>query len=715
MMLEQGIWPKISLLKPTLREHVNFTQQYYRGQEWYVLTDVISGTHFRCPEAVYQFLKLLDGKRTIQQAFEISVQQSEYPPVEADILSVIATLQNKDLLAGGLPQSASEMYQRFEIISKKTKLQRWSRPLSIKWSIWDPDKFLAKLTAPLSFLFTKYFFFIVLAIILYGSLIASNYWQALSDHFVIRFMDAQNLLLIWLLYPLIKFLHELGHALATKHWGGEVHDMGVLFIVFIPIPYVEASSSHQFPNKYHRMFVAGAGVLVELLLAAIALFIWLNLEEGMVRDLAFNVAVIGGLSSLLVNGNPLLRFDGYYVLSDALEIPNLSTRSTQYLGYIFQKCLLGIDSLASPVRAKGERTWFLLYGIAAGIYRLIISFGIAFFVASNYLVIGVILAIWYSIQQIVLPVLNALKSLIVVAKRHSKIKRLMMSSSLFFVLFYLTFFILPIQRSFHIEGVITLPENAIVRAEVDGFLIRAIKEHGEDVNNGDTLFYLENEALRSKAQLLQSQLHELEARESQVFNHDQIQSQILKEEILQVQASLNDANKDLAKLEINSAASGFFSIERAQDMIGRFYRKGDPLAYIVNFADLKISAVIPQDTLHELFIGNAEGEQKIEVKLNSAPDKTYIGSLQRDIPQASFQLPVAELGSSAGGKIMVDNRDESGLTTLEAFYQLEIAIPDYDENYLAAKADIKIQHSGILLADYLYRQLRNMLLKTFEL
>ena len=106
----------------------------------------------------------------------------------------------------------------------------------------------------------------------------------------------------------MKALHELGHSYAVKRWGGEVHEIGIMFLVFMPVPYVDASESAGFQSKWQRAFVGAAGILVEIFLASLALFIWLNAEEGLVRAFAFNVMLIGGVSTLFFNGNPLLRF-----------------------------------------------------------------------------------------------------------------------------------------------------------------------------------------------------------------------------------------------------------------------------------------------------------------------------------------------------------------------------------------------------------------------
>jgi putative peptide zinc metalloprotease protein len=169
-------------------------------------------------------------------------------------------------------------------------------------------------------------------------------WSTLSENVVDRALAPQNLLLLWFVYPLVKAIHELGHAYATKIYGGEVHEIGVMFLVFVPVPYVDASASSSFPDKRQRMAVGAIGIGVEMLLAAVAVFVFAHATIGLVHAIAYNVILIGGVSTILFNGNPLLRFDGYYVLSDLLDVPNLGPRANAYVGYLAQRRL---DALAA--------------------------------------------------------------------------------------------------------------------------------------------------------------------------------------------------------------------------------------------------------------------------------------------------------------------------------------------------------------------------------
>ncbi len=200
--------------------------------------------------------------------------------------------------------------------------------------------------------------------------------------------------------------------------------MGIMLLVFMPVPYVEASAAYAFRNKYHRMVVGAAGIMTELFLAAIAMVVWVLVEPGAVRSIAFNVMVISGVSTLLFNGNPLLRFDAYYVLSDFLEIPNFGTRSNQQLGYLLKRYLLGVKNNPPPARSSGEAVWLVTYSVASFFYRMFIMVVIALFVAGKFFIIGVLLAIWSIYGFLVHPTFKVAKGLMMDGEIKRKRNRL---------------------------------------------------------------------------------------------------------------------------------------------------------------------------------------------------------------------------------------------------------------------------------------------------
>ncbi|MCP3950790.1 MAG: peptidase M50, partial [Desulfobacterales bacterium] len=199
-----------------------------------------------------------------------------------------------------------------------------------------------------------------------------------------------------------------------------------MIMAFTPIPYVEASSSAAFADKRKRMAVAAVGMAVELLIACIALVLWLNIEPGLVSAIAYNIILIGGVSTILFNGNPLLRFDGYYVLADGIEIPNLGQRSIQYLGYLIQRYLVGVENVRSPVSAQGEGKWFFFYGILSFTYRTLILIGLILFISNKFFFIGMLIAVWGITTQFVLPSVRNCSRFINSAGGRSKQGRLLL-------------------------------------------------------------------------------------------------------------------------------------------------------------------------------------------------------------------------------------------------------------------------------------------------
>ncbi len=711
LQLDPQLWAQFSELRPQLRPHLSFSSHVYRGETWHIIADPLGAQNFRCPRSVFRFLQRLNGSTRVGEAYQVLQQEEgEAAPSQAEVVQLLANLIEKDLLQGDVPVSAMDLYQRHDQFKRRSGFQRWGRPLSVKFSLLDPDQLLEKLRPYCGFVFSAAFFRLMLLVICLGSVIAYSHWGELVEHWAVRFMNPQNLLLLWLLYPLVKGLHELGHAIAIKHWGGEVHDMGVLFLVFIPVPYVDASSSHQFVSKQQRMLVAAAGILVELCLASLALLVWLNTEAGWLSDMAFNIALVGGLSTVFVNGNPLLRFDGYYVLADAIEMPNLYSRSNRYLAYWSKRLLLGLPDLSSPVSGRGEARWLAVYGLAAGAYKLLISFSIAFFVASKFFVVGVLLACWFLLQQLLWPAVKSLLSLAELARKNHKQMRLLVVTAGFASLLGLVLW-LPVKSSTHLEGVISLPENASVRVHEEGLVSVVAVRDGAYVKAGQMLVMLENPELATQLEVMRFQQAELEARIAEASQRDKVDTQILKEALAQTDSEIEALEARLSNLKLYSSQAGVVTYSKVHDLNGRYFKKGELLASVVNTERVKISVLIPESKLAAL----KEAHSHVEVKMLSMPQLSLTGTLGMAVPSATKALPSAMLGSLGGGDIMVDARDTKGLTAIDNVYRLEVWLDDYPLSFLAGRVDLLVRSPPQSLAGFAYRGFRRMLLREFDI
>ncbi|WP_235936022.1 M50 family metallopeptidase [Devosia aurantiaca] len=244
------------------------------------------------------------------------------------------------------------MGERAAATVRRNLLSRVRNPLALRLPLFDPDKFL---TATMPFvrpLFTVWAFLGWLALVGTGIFLAVLHWAELTDAGSEQLFSLQNIVFIAAIYPLIKALHEAGHAYATKAFGGAVHEVGIMMLILIPAPYVDATSATAFREKWKRVVVSGAGIMVEFSLAAVAMIFWVNAEPGFARAAAFNIMLIGGVSTLLFNGNPLLRFDAYYIMADLIEVPNLGARANKYFWYLVQRYFLGYETAENPAQAR---------------------------------------------------------------------------------------------------------------------------------------------------------------------------------------------------------------------------------------------------------------------------------------------------------------------------------------------------------------------------
>ncbi|MBI3350702.1 MAG: hypothetical protein HY020_26330 [Burkholderiales bacterium] len=397
-------WYRVATLKPRLRGHVRIHRHVYRGEIWYVVEDRVSGKYHRFNPSSYRVIGLLDGERTLQQVWDrLSAAMDEHTPSQDELVQLFGQLYAADLIQCDVTPDVAELFERGGKQRRSKMLQRFANPVSLRFPLVDPDAWLGRVIAAAGPLKGWVGVALWLAVVLPAVLLAPSHWRELTGNINERLLAVDNLLLLAILFPLLKAAHEIGHGLAAKRFGGEVHEMGVMLLVFFPVPYVDASSSSAFGSRWPRMLVGAAGMLTELFIAAIAFYLWLALEPGFVRSLAFNVIVLASMTTLMFNANPLLRYDGYYIFADAIESPNLGQRASDYWGWLLRYHLFGQHQAEPPPSTPGERRWFLVYAPLALAYRLFVMFSIAVFIASRYFFVGVLIAAWGIVASVILP------------------------------------------------------------------------------------------------------------------------------------------------------------------------------------------------------------------------------------------------------------------------------------------------------------------------
>jgi putative peptide zinc metalloprotease protein len=704
-------WYRVANLKPVLRNDATISRHVYRGQPWYVVKNSLNGRNLRFNEAAYALIGQMEGHRTVQEIWDNASKMSvDALPTQDEVIRLLGRLHDADLILCDVLPSTVELFRQAQGQPRNSWKQRIANPFSVRFKLWDPDRFLEKwcfLAAPL---FARGVFIVWLLTVLTALVAAVMHWPELSGSLANKFFSPSNLLLLWLIYPLVKILHEFGHAFAVKMWGGEVHEMGIMLLALTPIPYVDATACASFPEKHRRIAVAAMGMMVELLLASLALFVWLNVETGLISALAYNVMLIGGVSTVVFNGNPLLRYDGYYLLADLVEIPNLGQRSARYLGYLVQRYLLGIETADSPVTAPSEKGWFLIYGPLSFCYRIVVLVGLIWLVSSHFFFVGVLIALWGIVSLLILPTVRSLSRFLnspAAQNRRTRVIAIGGGTALGLVLLL---FVFPMSLWTTTQGVIWLPEQSAIRAGADFEVVEVLAPVERMVAKDEPLLRGIDPFLEAVIEVYKAQLVELYASYNAQPIHERVKRKILTEKIELVKGDLQQAEEKLEKLLVRSPIQGNFVLIDARNLPGRFVKKGELLGYIVPEHRPTIRAVVSQDDIGLV----RERVSGVEVKLAEQPDRSLKVEIERIVPAADLNLPSAALGTAGGGVIPVDSSDPDGLRALESLFQLDLSLPEeLKDPHIGGRVYVRFEHGSMPLAMQWYRSLRQLFLRKF--
>lgn len=703
-------WYKVSDLKVRLRKHATIHRHVYRETVWYVLQDHVTGQFQRFTPQAYQLIGLMDGHKTLQQIWDIACHQlADELPTQDEVIALVGQLNSANLVQTDALPNIEEL-QRRQTKQKRNKLiQQLKSPLSIKIPLIDPDAFL---TATMPFVRWIYSWFggaLWLVTVLFALVLATLNWPSLTENVSDRLLAVDNLLLMMFVYPPVKLAHELGHGYAVKRWGGEVHEMGVMLLLFMPVPYVDASSASAFRHKYQRMLVGAVGVLGELLMAALAMIVWASVEPGMVRAIALNVMVIGGFSTLLFNGNPLLRFDAYYVLSDYLEIPNLGNRGNAQVAYLLKRYCFAMTGLKSSAQTVSESIWLVSYAVVAYIYRLFVMMAISMFIALQYFFVGVLLATWSVWSGLFLPVIKVVSKPMTDPQLRRKRSRIYSSLALLLVSCFVLVCLVPFPYKTYSQGVLYVPSQAYVKASVSGFVTSILQETGSQVVNKQPLVEMQDADIQAKVDVLRAQLNEAKVR-YQASVGDRSSSDILLQEIHFIEQDLHRSTQELAALTVESKAQGEWVIANRVGLEGRYLSRGEMIGYVIDYQKLPLMVMIAEDDIDRV----NHQTLGIELRFASDPNQVYLAQKHNDISVSTQQLPSEVLSTKGGGDIILDPNGEHGLQSYQRYFRIELDIESIPKQRFDERVYVLFEHPPEPLIWRWYRNVRRVFLRNFD-
>ncbi len=705
-------WYRAEKLRPRLRPHVEIHRHYYRGQRWYVIQDNGSGRFHRFTPLAYQIIGMMDGVRTLGRIWTLAAESlGDDVPTQGETLRLLHQLHAADVLQTDVPADAEERQRRFDQDRRRRLWQQVKSPLAVRLPLLDPERFLSNTAGFVRPVFSWLGLLLWFLVVSVSGVLAVMHWPELVEDASGKLLAPQNLVLIWLVFPVVKALHELGHAYAVKRWGGEVHQIGIMFLVFMPVPYVDASAATAFRDRYRRALVGAAGMLVEVFLAGLAMFVWLVVEPGLVKAVAYNVMIIAGVSTVLFNGNPLLRFDAYYILADLVEIPNLAQRSNRYVFYLIQRHLFRVKHIESPVSGPGEKGWFLFYAPASFAYRMFIFFAIIVFVGGQFFFIGILIAIWASFNLFILPMLKGAKYLTTNPALLNRRGRAWLVSTGFVIGLLAMIFLIPVPLATVSEGVMWTPEGTQVRADASGFINTVHASPDDRVNAGDLIVALEDPMLEPELAVLQGELATLEAGYDLVRREDRVRAAVLLEQIEGINVRIDRKREQLQDLNITAPVEGRLVLPRARDLSRRFVNQGALLGYVVEDRAGIVRAVVTQDEIdlvrNRTLDVTVRPTQELGIRIPA--------HIIREVPSASLMLPSAALGTAGGGRIAVDPRDPNPQTSLYKVFQFDLELDEATgPDVIGSRVHVRFDHGYEPIGWTWYRALRRLFLRHFD-
>ena len=702
-------WYRIAHLTPRLRSGVHASKQRIRDEYWYVLADGISGRHFRFNEQAYQLISSFDGQASVDEVWSSLIErQADDAPTQGEVIRIVARAFAANLFVGNLDFDTEVIVAEHHKQTAKRR-RAWLNPLAFRIPLWDPDEFLERNLGRVRWLFSGTASLIMSLSIGLGAVLLLLNAGDFADYAARNLASGSMLLTLWLVFPAIKALHELSHAFQVKLNGGEVHELGVTLMFLTPIPYVDASASSAFPRKQDRVSVAGAGIFVEAFIASLAMPLWLLLEPGLLREIVFAAVFSGALSTILINGNPLLRFDGYYVLCDLLETPNLGSRSPRYWQVLLKQKLLGVRHVHFGAMLRGERPWLLLYAPLSWAYRAVLIATVGILLAGWSALLGAaVLALggWMLFGK---PLVQALRWLLVSTEVHGYRVRANMLAVTLTAVMIVTLTVVPVPDRTYATALVWLPDNAVLRAESDGVVDRLIARDGQTVRRGDPVAVLLNDQLATELASIDAQIQAQRVEQARNFGDDAQASLSAGESYHRLLAEQSELQRRVASLVVKAQADGVLAIDPSQISPGQYLTQGSVVAHVLTGGPVRIRALVDNNDI--ALVRKRPGD--IRVSLSAVDEPMAQARLVSATPQASHSLPSPALSIANGGSIAVDASDPDGLTAIEPRFSLDLELVSEDFIPVGSRVMAVFDHGSSTVAGIAGRLLRESFLRHF--
>lgn len=686
-MAGQGASPshEAMVLLPLRRDLIT-SEQVYLKRAYIIIKNPISLTYFRLGRAHYDAARLFDGKLTVKELAGILAKSHAYwralPPDQA--VEELASL-GAQLSGTGVLQNTGR-YALHRINSQESRRKGFRLDtligsiLYIKKSLVDPDKLLGRMDPYFRWMFTRTYVRLFIAAMVVTLLALSTRSAELIEHGA-NFFTLQNLMLTWVVFVFVKTFHEFGHGLTCKHFGGEVHEMGGMLIMFTPYLYCNVSDSWLLPEKQKRILVTAAGIFVEMTLAIVAAWIWMVTAPGLLHQVSFNIIFTCSVSTVLFNANPLMKFDGYYMMSDALEVPNLKTKSAVAATTWAQRNLLGIRGGGTPQFFSYELGplfglyavasylygWLVLYRVSSHMFDMLAPYGLDF-LSHSYVYL-------YLFTALALPCLRLMQATYKNPLTRAAAGRRFLQIGLGVAAVLLGCWFIPWQDSVK-RGVVLEQANVEqVTARTPGFVREVFVQGGQTVHAGQPLARLENLEIQSEADELTAEIATYEVQRRAALSNP-------VEENRQMAASyghlLDEAKSqlDLRRWQLDECTlraphDGVIREQNLEDLLGQYLVRNRPFCEIGSRDEYRAIISLGESEARRVMVG-----QPAKLRLRAMSGETFVGTISTAPVSNLTKLTNNGSANLIGGDVPTQMGRDGQFEPSVNYYEAEMVVRD---------------------------------------
>jgi putative peptide zinc metalloprotease protein len=689
---------------PRFRRELQASAQIYDGQPYWVVKDPVALRYFRFNREEYFIIEQLRRGVSLDQLKEAHRREFRGADLtNQEVGQFISSLTTTNLLIVQQAGRDEMLYQASKRRWKVKLISQISNFMFFKIPLYDPDKLFNRMIDHLRFIWTKTFCLFYLAMMALAVVLVMRRWADFSSMFHTTFFTLRNLPMLFIVIWFIKALHELGHGLTCKNYGGECHEMGWLFLVFTPFFYCNVTDSWTFASKARRLLVTAGGIMTELFFAALATIVWYFTEQpGFIHALMFNVIMACSFSTVLFNANPLLKYDGYYFLMDVIEVPNLRQRSSDFMRNLFIRYILGGHPNETPEEHRFKNI-FPIYSIAAYVYRWFIMIVIlyAVYMIFDKLKLTVFGTLLVSVSALTMLIFPLVRSGVMITRRRAALGisnvRLLLLLALLVTGGALALF-WPLEQHVTLNFVLEPARMHWLRSEVPGYLNWAphVTEGARLESDSDqaVVAYLDNPQLDYQRIKLDTEIEQVEIQIAQYKLRNLTGSHL--EQLQERRDTLNRERQRLDKMiaaqNVTIPFSGevLISDRDMQYLRGKFLSTGEPLMLLADTRELVAKVWVPENTWARIFRKSDQRGQIAELMLYGFSKNKFTGqvttvSSHTEDSMGEFGEKMA-LSNKVGGEVVTEYDPETGMEKpIAAVYEVSIEL-DADKLPRSARA-----------------------------